>query len=184
MQTPCFLPGRKWIVIHHIELISCFEGFGDISIAYLQARAWQEHFSPIFLIWFKREVWEIHSTLRSINESYDWIFSSKCGRNNIELVYLRQCATSRKVSGSRPDEVIMLSVYPNFLAALYSGANSASNSDQYQRQKLKTKFLGSRARPVGDADITATWRLLSGKCGILNISQPYRPRWHRPRSTT
>jgi hypothetical protein len=35
-------------------------------------------------------------------------------------------------------------------------------------------FLGSKPRPMHRADITAVSRL-SRQCGILNISQPYRP---------
>jgi hypothetical protein len=37
-------------------------------------------------------------------------------------------------------------------------------------------FVGSRARPLRRADNLAAIRL-SRQCGILNISQPYRPPW-------
>jgi hypothetical protein len=37
-------------------------------------------------------------------------------------------------------------------------------------------FLGSSARPVREADnLTASVGRLPRQCGILNISQPYRP---------
>jgi hypothetical protein len=37
-------------------------------------------------------------------------------------------------------------------------------------------FLGSRARPVGRADnLTAICEPMARQCGILNMSQSYRP---------
>jgi hypothetical protein len=46
--------------------------------------------------------------------------------------------TSRKVSGSRPDEVNeFLSIYLILPAALDPGIDSASNRNEYQKQKNK-----------------------------------------------
>jgi hypothetical protein len=60
-------------------------------------------------------------------------------------------ATRRKVAGSRPDEVNeFLSIYLIFKAALGPGVYSASNRNEYHKQKKM--FLGSRARPVRKAD--------------------------------
>jgi hypothetical protein len=37
-------------------------------------------------------------------------------------------------------------------------------------------LLGSKVRPVrGAENLTAIYEPLSGQCGIINISQPYRP---------
>jgi hypothetical protein len=53
-------------------------------------------------------------------------------------------ATSREDTGSGPGEVIS-SVYLLLLAKLGSGIYSASNRNEYQRQKyIMEKFLGSR----------------------------------------
>jgi hypothetical protein len=53
-------------------------------------------------------------------------------------------------------------------AAVALGVHSASNRDEYHKQK-KIVFLGSRC-----VQLTSVSRL-SRQCGILNISQPYRP---------
>jgi hypothetical protein len=54
-----------------------------------------------------------------------------------------------------PDEVIdFFSIYLILPAALGPGVYSASNINQYQKQKKKV-FLGSRALPVRKADLTA-----------------------------
>jgi hypothetical protein len=59
---------------------------------------------------------------------------------------LRHYATSRKVAGSRPDEVngFLLSLTPP--SALSPGVYSASNRNEYPSRKIM--FLGCRARPV------------------------------------
>jgi hypothetical protein len=48
---------------------------------------------------------------------------------------LRRYATTRKVAGSRPDEVIFFSVYLILPATLGPGVYSASNRNEYQKQK-------------------------------------------------
>jgi hypothetical protein len=49
---------------------------------------------------------------------------------------LRHCVASRKVKGSRSDEVIeFFSTYLIFPAALGPGVYSASNRNEYQKQK-------------------------------------------------
>jgi hypothetical protein len=67
-------------------------------------------------------------------------------RKHVVALWLRQYATSPKVASSRPDEVNdVFPIYLNFPAALGPGVYSASNRNEYQRQKM---FLGSRPRPV------------------------------------
>jgi hypothetical protein len=57
--------------------------------------------------------------------------------HELEL-WLRHYATSRKVAGSRPDEVnAFFSIYIILLAALDPGIYSASNRNEYQKQKNK-----------------------------------------------
>jgi hypothetical protein len=51
------------------------------------------------------------------------------------------------------------------------GVYSASNINQYQRQQIYVSGKVKRGRCVG---LTSVSRL-SRQCGILNISQPYRP---------
>jgi hypothetical protein len=50
--------------------------------------------------------------------------------------WLRHCATSQKVVGSRPNEVnAFFSIYIILPAALDHGLYSASNRNKYQKQK-------------------------------------------------
>jgi hypothetical protein len=64
---------------------------------------------------------------------------------------LRNYATSWKVVGSRPNEVIeFFSIYLILPAALGPGVYSASNRNEYHKEKKI--FLGSRARLARKAD--------------------------------
>jgi hypothetical protein len=66
------------------------------------------------------------------------------------------------------------SIYLILPAALGPGVYSASNRNEYQKQK--NMFLGSRARPVrGLTTLPPSMSQLPGQFWILNISQPYRP---------
>jgi hypothetical protein len=71
---------------------------------------------------------------------------------------LRHCATSRKVAGSRLDEMNeFLSIYLIVPAALSPGDYSASNRNEYQKQK--NNVFEGRMRPVCRADnLTTTYR--------------------------
>jgi hypothetical protein len=80
-------------------------------------------------------------------------------------------ATSRKVAGSRHDEVSEFLIHLILPAAPGPGVYSASNRNEYQKKMC----LGSRARPVRKFDLTAISERLSRESGILNMSQPYRP---------
>jgi hypothetical protein len=52
------------------------------------------------------------------------------------LEQLRHCATSRKVTGSRPDDMnVFFSNYLILPAALGPGVYSTSNRNEYQKQK-------------------------------------------------
>jgi hypothetical protein len=87
---------------------------------------------------------------------------------------LRHYATNRKDAGSIPNEVIeFFSIYLIVPAALDPGVYSASNRNEYRKQKKK--FLGSRALPARKTASPLSVSFLFRKCGILNISQPYRP---------
>jgi hypothetical protein len=72
--------------------------------------------------------------------------------------------------GSRPDEVneFFFSIYQILPAAMGTGVHSASNRNEHQKQKI---FLGSRELITYLPSVSQ----LSRQCGILNISQPYRP---------
>jgi hypothetical protein len=50
------------------------------------------------------------------------------------MYWLKHYVISRKVAGSRPDE-LNFSIYLILLAALGSGVHSASNRNEYQKQK-------------------------------------------------
>jgi hypothetical protein len=64
--------------------------------------------------------------------------------------WLRHYATSLKFAGPRPEEVnVFFSIYLILPAALGPGVYSASNRNEYEKQKM---FLGSRARPVRKVD--------------------------------
>jgi hypothetical protein len=64
---------------------------------------------------------------------------------------MRHYATSRKVAGSIPCEVIGFSTDLILPVALGPGVFSASNRNEYQKQKKKV-FLGSRLWLVRRAD--------------------------------
>jgi hypothetical protein len=68
------------------------------------------------------------------------------------------------------------SIYLILPAAVGPGVHSASNRNEYQKQKKM--FLGSRELPGHKTDNhTAICQPIVGQYGILNISQPYRPPW-------
>jgi hypothetical protein len=59
-----------------------------------------------------------------------------------------------QVVGSKGDEKLIFSIYLMLPAALGPGVHSASNRNEYQKQKKM--FLGSKARPVRRADNLTT----------------------------
>jgi hypothetical protein len=100
---------------------------------------------------------------------------------NGDLWWLRHCASSRKVVGSRSDEVnAFLSIYLTFPAELGPGVQSASSSNEYHEQKKYCVWEVERSRHVKLSTLRPTVRRLSRQCRILNILQPYGP----PRSVT
>jgi hypothetical protein len=89
-------------------------------------------------------------------------------------VLVKQHATSRKVTGSRPDEVnAFFSFYLILPAALGPGVYPASNRNE--RQKQINDISGKCGRCIGLTTLPSSVSRLSRQCGILNISQPYRP---------
>jgi hypothetical protein len=67
---------------------------------------------------------------------------------------LRHYATSWKIAGLRPDEVTVFSIYLILPATLDPGVYSASNRNEYQKQK--EMCLRSRVQPVLEADNLTT----------------------------
>jgi hypothetical protein len=75
--------------------------------------------------------------------------------------------------GFETDEII-ISIYFILPVALGPGVYSASNRNEYLKQKKI--FLGvERGRCVGMTPLPPSLSRLSRQCGILNISQFYRP---------
>jgi hypothetical protein len=85
--------------------------------------------------------------------------------------WLRHYATSRKVAGSIPDEVI----------GFFNGPNPSSRtvtlgSTQPLTEMSTSNLNGGKGRPAGKADtLTPFLSRLSRKCGSLDLSQPYGP---------
>jgi hypothetical protein len=84
-------------------------------------------------------------------------------------------AVCYKPEGSRPDEINeFVIIYLILPATLGSGVYSVSNRNEYQKQK--NSFWGvERGRFVLLTTLPQSLSRLSRQCGILNISQTYRP---------
>jgi hypothetical protein len=66
---------------------------------------------------------------------------------------------------------------PNPSAAIGPGVHSASNRNEYEKHKSNVSWGVERGRCVGLTNLRPSVSQLSRQCGILNISQPYRPSW-------
>jgi hypothetical protein len=74
-------------------------------------------------------------------------------------------------AGSSPDEVQFFSIYLILPAALGPGVYSASNRNEYQKQKNNVSEGVERGRCVGLTTLPPSVSRLSIQCGILNISE-------------
>jgi hypothetical protein len=64
-----------------------------------------------------------------------WCINGKCRANTFIHWWLRHNATSWKVTGSRPYEVILFLIYLILLATLDPEVHSVSNKNEYQKQE-------------------------------------------------
>jgi hypothetical protein len=84
-------------------------------------------------------------------------------------------ATSRKVAGSRPDEVNeIFTIHLILPATLGPAVYSVSNRNEYQKQKNKNFWGGKSGRHVGLASLPSFVILLSKQDGSPYIARPHR----------
>jgi hypothetical protein len=88
--------------------------------------------------------------------------------------WLRQYAIRQKFEGSIPDKAT-ISIYLTLPAALGPGVHSASDKNEYRKQKSKCFWEVERGRCVGLTTLPPCVSQLFRHCGILSISQPYKP---------
>jgi hypothetical protein len=81
-----------------------------------------------------------------------------------------------KVAGVRPDKVnAFFSIYLILVAGLGPGVHSASKRNEYQKQTNNVSVGVEGGQFIGMTTLPPSMSRLSRQCGILNISQPYRP---------
>jgi hypothetical protein len=101
------------------------------------------------------DVWELNAlTSSTLADDDDDDDEQNVLKNIVKNLWLhnssRHYDTSRKVSGSSPDEVDFIN-WPNPSGRTSPGVDSASNRNEYQ-ESLKIKKLGGKVRPALRAD--------------------------------
>jgi hypothetical protein len=71
--------------------------------------------------------------------------------------------------------ILIFIIYLILPAALSRGVYSASNKNEYQKHKNNASGVLSRGRRLRLTNLPPPLSQLTRQCGILNISQPYRP---------